>query len=419
MSTTEDRLRDAATALGRAVRPADIPPLRLPEPGTGSRAARRPARRRGARRLLIPVAAAGAVAVVIAAVTVAVRLDTAPPRPAAQAHRVVASQRPRPGAWTISARLPRVFDFSAVSAAGRDSAWAFTSSEDDTARPTAWRLAGRGWQQVAFPGRLGEQVDVARASSPDDVWAFTSFGRVLHWNGKSWAVVRGAPRSVIAAAIVLSSTDVWAFGQANDNGDYPGSWHFDGRSWVRVPSATGLYGASALSSADIWAAGGADVARWTGTTWTRSSLAALLPPDPAGAICGAAQVDDVYAQSDTDVWATASATCQDVGGPSVLLRYAGGHWRRVARLGDRQPLTIVPDGRGGVWLAMAQDGDGSPRAGVLHYSGGHLTRAVLPIPAGRVFLRDTAGATGTVFTVGGLENAAGTPDAAVILRYGG
>ena len=419
MSTTEDRLRDAATALAGAVRPADIPPLRLPEPGAASPVTRRPARRRAAQRLLIPLAAAAAVAVVIAAVTVTVRLDGDAPRPLPQAHRVAAGQPPRPGAWTISARLPRVFEFSAVTTAGRDSAWAFTSSEDDTARPTAWRLAGRSWQEITFPGRRGEQVNVARASSSDDVWAFTSFSRVLHWNGKSWAVVRGAPRSVIAAAIVLSSTDVWAFGQANDNGDYPGSWHFDGRSWVRVPSATGLYGASALSSADIWAAGGADVARWTGTTWTRSSLAALLPPDPAGAICGAAQVDDVYAQSDTDVWATASATCQDVGGPSVLLRYAGGHWRRVARLGDRQPLTIVPDGRGGVWLAMAQDGDGGLGAGVLHYSGGQLRRAALPIPAGQLFLRDTAGATGTVFTVGGLTNPAGTADTAVILRFGG
>jgi hypothetical protein len=419
MSTTEDRLRDAATALAGAVRPADIPPLRLPEPGAASRVTRRPPRRRGARRVLVPLAAASAAAAVIAAVTVAARLGTPPPRPAPQAHRVVASQRPRPGAWTISARLPRVFEFSAVTAAGRDSAWAFTSSEDDTARPTAWRLAGRGWQQVAFPGRLGEQVDVARASSPDDVWAFTSFSRVLHWDGRSWAVVRGTPQSVMADAIVFSSTDVWAFGQANDNGDYLGTWHFDGRTWARVPSATGLYGASALSSADIWAAGGADIARWTGTTWTRSSVAALLPPDPAGAICGAAQVDDVYAQSDTDVWATASATCQDVGGPSVLLRYAAGRWHRVARLGDRQPLTLVPDGRGGVWLAMAQNGDGSPPAGVLHYSGGQLRRATLPIPAGQLFLRDTAGTTGTVFTVGGLRNAAGTADTAVILRFGG
>jgi hypothetical protein len=418
MSTTEDRLRDAVTALAGAVRPADIPPLRLPEPGTGSRVTRRPARRRAARRLLIPLAAAAAVAIAIAAVTVAARLDTDPPRPAPQALRVAAGQRPRPGAWTISARLPRVFEFSAVTAAGRDSAWAFTSSVDQTARPTAWRLAGRGWREVAFPGRLGEQVDVARASAPDDVWAFTSFGRVLHWDGRSWAVVRGAPRPVMAAAIVLSSTDVWAFGQADDDGINPGTWHFDGRTWARIPSATGLYGASALSSADIWAAAGADVVRWTGTTRTWS-LTALLPPHPAGASCAGARVDDVYAQSDTDVWATASAICQDVGGPSVLLRYAGGHWRRVARLGDQQPLTLVPDGRGGVWLAMAQVGDGGQAARVLHYSGGQLSRAALPIPAGQLFLRDTAGATGTVFTVGGLKNAAGTADTAVILRFGG
>lgn len=61
--------------------------------------------------------------------------------------------------------------FTAVTATSAHDAWAFEST---SAKPVAWRLTGSAWQRVAFPGRSGDTVTAAGASSPDNAWAFTS-----------------------------------------------------------------------------------------------------------------------------------------------------------------------------------------------------------------------------------------------------
>jgi hypothetical protein len=71
--TTQDRLRDAVTALGQAIQPADIPPLRLPEPGRRAGPGRRAARRPAVRTWLIPAGAAAAVLAVIGVIILAAR----------------------------------------------------------------------------------------------------------------------------------------------------------------------------------------------------------------------------------------------------------------------------------------------------------------------------------------------------------
>jgi hypothetical protein len=53
-------------------------------------------------------------------------------------------------------------DFTAVVATGKATGWAF----DGTSGPTAWQRNGSTWTEVRFPGKSGEAVVAAGATSP-------------------------------------------------------------------------------------------------------------------------------------------------------------------------------------------------------------------------------------------------------------
>jgi alpha-tubulin suppressor-like RCC1 family protein len=90
------------------------------------------------------------------------------------------------------------------------------------------------------------------AAGPDDVWASGYEGNVdeqnfmlpyvLHWNGKSWALVKvpnaGSEGSDLRALAVVSATDVWATGQTQqtDGALLSLSEHYNGKSWAIAPS---------------------------------------------------------------------------------------------------------------------------------------------------------------------------------------
>ncbi len=200
--------------------------------------------------------------------------------------------------------------FTAVTAAGPNGGWAF----DGTTRSTAWKRSGFTWTRVPFPSLTNEVVVAATANSATNVWAFTDRlgkSRALRWNGQHWTVMRSFSR-VIGGAEVLSSSDVWVFGEPDVPGAGLGAWHYNGRTWTQVASGHGLEGGSGLSASDIWAFDGADVAHWNGSTWSRKSLASLLPAkhllnDPA--------LTGIFEQSRHSVYAIANGQLQDEGGP--------------------------------------------------------------------------------------------------------
>lgn len=309
-------------------------------------------------------------------------------------------------------------EVTAVTAAGRNGGWAF----DGQTSPTAWQRAGQTWSQVPFPSRSGEVVLAAGASSARNVWAFTQNGgssRALRWNGSKWSVA-GTFSQEVGGTAVLGPDDVWAFGQPFVPGNNLGARHYNGHAWSRVAGGRGLEGGSALSPGNVWAFDGAAVAHWNGHTWSRTSVAHLLP---AKQLLNNPAVTGIYAQSANSVYAVGNGNLQDEGGPIVLLHYNGHTWTKLAQgnygFGTQPLQQIASDGHGGLWLPMP--GVGGQKSYLLHYSGGHLTAAALPVSASKITIDTVALIPGTKDVLaGGFTHQAGNPgtnDVAVVLEY--
>lgn len=276
-------------------------------------------------------------------------------------------------AWRIAKTVPgkNFPTFTAVTATSASSAWAFEAASGK--KPAAWQLSGATWAKRPFPGKSSEAVVSAGSSSSRNVWAFTT-GRALRWNGSTWSVIRKFTKA-IGSGLVISRSDVWVFGSPFAPGTGLGSWNYNGHKWTQRRSGRGLFGASALSPASIWAYGSKNVAHWNGHTWTRTSVASLLPPNTPVCGSGLSGIDAISARS---VWAIGTGGCQDQGGPFVLLHYNGAAWSRIALLKNLgAPQAIIGDGRGGLWLPVLTGfpGDGSME----HYSHGSLSSVHLPI----------------------------------------
>jgi len=302
-------------------------------------------------------------------------------------------------------------NFTAVTATSKSNAWAFESSSGGT---SAWRLGPSGWTPAAFPGG---PVAAAGASSASDVWTITADGaksKALRWNGSGW-VSAGTIRAEIAAVTVVSSSDVWAFALPF----FPSrgsAWHYNGTRWSRVASGNGLISGSALSPRNVWAVGGEAVAHWNGHTWSRTSVAGLLP---ANTMLSHSAMVGIYAASSRNVWALGTGGREDEGGPTVLLHYNGHHWSRAAINLSGNPSQLVPDGTGGLWVPVPSQ-DGVPFE-MLRYSGGHLRAVSMPVSGARLDVLAVAAVPHSAETLGvgftHKKNNAGLGIAGVILSY--
>jgi len=335
-----------------------------------------------------------------------------------------ASPQPAAPAWRIVKHVHTGPEsaFTSVIAVGRNGGWAFDRGSGN-AGPTAWRRSGSTWVQVPFPGQSFEWVVAAGATSPDDVWAFTlgsDRSRALHWDGRAWTV-RQTFAQGIAGAAVIGPADVWVFGQPFFPGPGLGAWHYDGRTWTRVASGHNLEGGSALSANDVWAFDTTHVAHWNGVTWSRTSVASLLP---AKQQLNGPAVTGILALSPDNVYATGNGNLEDEGGPIVLLHWDGSRWSKVAEatfgFGTMPRQQMSSDGHGGLWLPML--GFDGQKSYLLHYSGGRLTPAALPGGPTRTDVDSVALIPGTTSALaGGDTHAANSPGVhvtAVLLQYG-
>jgi hypothetical protein len=189
--------------------------------------------------------------------------------------------------WSIvKSPSPGTEDFLlAVAPVSSNDVWAVGNTRDLTSNDALiehWD--GGSWSVTATPplpeGAIGAVLSSLSATSSTDVWAVGWYGTtdpvgnvllktlVEHWDGISWSVVPSPNplpgNNVLNGVTVASSGSVGAVGWANRfNGDPPQTLieHWDGTSWVVVPTAT-TGTSSALSSVaktpgsrNIWAVG--------------------------------------------------------------------------------------------------------------------------------------------------------------------
>ena len=335
---------------------------------------------------------------------------------AAQASVTHASIVPAP-VWKIVKQVHAgaLGQFTAVATLGRSGGWAF----DGQNKPTAWKRSGSSWSKVAFPGKNGQPIVAAGATSGSNAWAFGMNGQAAHWNGHSWST-QHTFSGLISSAVVAGPSNVWVFGMTGIPGAL-GTWHYNGHRWAKVSSGHGFVGGSAAGTTD-WAFGGTSVARWNGRTWVRTSVKKLLP---AKQQLNGPSVTSMFAQSKTSVWAVGDGNREDEGGPVVVLHYNGHSWSKVgsANTGGYQNFpSVAPDGHNGLWIPLSTSAGGTI-ASFMHYSGGHLSLTNLPVASDKIDLQAVAGIPGTAgaIAVGFTHSATslGSAVVGVILQQGG
>lgn len=191
---------------------------------------------------------------------------------------------------------------------------------------TADRPCAGGWCWWNFP--RGAPITSMWGSGPGDVWATTSLGGMLHYDGESWSaewlgIVFG-PDDTLVPFVGFDVGNVWgksasaAF--ANDRLGSVLRW--DGTGWTRGTRYTFSPTSNVSSSQGIaWTSGGPVLHRFDGIT-------AETIPVP-GDIAGVAHDDvrDVWAAGPDDVFATSKVYGFDSNGPALfVIRHHGGEW---------------------------------------------------------------------------------------------
>ena len=285
-----------------------------------------------------------------------------------------------------------------VSASGPNDAWAVgnTNSISAASHDTlAAHWDGTTWTIMPTPtaasgGRLASLYGIADLG-PANAWAVGQGkdARPLaeHWDGTAWSVVPvpvpAVPSGTSFANAVLSSisavspTDIWAVGTTtaiqNVNKAvtrFTLAMHYNGTAWsivktVNTAEPTGLSGVTAISANNAWAVGNgfnnvhdtsasvankAVIEHWNGTAWS-------IVTSPAGLI----SVNRISAASATDIWASAEAPQQTIGGIPVpvarTLHWNGTAWSMMPGPTGSDPntevtgLSALPSGE--AWAAGA------------------------------------------------------------------
>ena len=276
---------------------------------------------------------------------------------------------------TITSSLSHPSYLGAIVSTGKTSGYVFEGTVGSPYPAAFERTGATTWKEVPFPGESGERVAMASATSSADVWAFSSLAnggsRVFELVKGKWTAVKTFSLP-IASATVLSSTDVWVSGTADDSGAARlGVYHYNGHTWTRVSSTLG--NGYALSGQDVWATTGVSAENYNGHKWTATSLASLLPKDKNVKLA-----DGVIALSATNVYVLATDfTGGDQTAALYLLHYDGHHWSKVAGNSGWDTQSLTPDGKGGFYFTAFQAFDGAAGNSVLlHYYDGKL--AVVP-----------------------------------------
>jgi len=191
---------------------------------------------------------------------------------------------------------------------------------------------GKTWTRSPLPSPfdLESSMNLVYAASPTLAWAFGgSFTTPLKWNGTAW--------QLDTLSLNRLQTTLWGSGPSNvfvaGGGDMA---RWDGTSWSRTGMLTATVHTVAGSSAtDVWAGGDGVAYRWNGTMWS-------APMNISGSIGG---IQRIVATSANDAWFS------DAQG--ALYRWNGANFRQMNTSMGRpgRTLSMWASTTGLIWFA--------------------------------------------------------------------
>lgn len=285
-------------------------------------------------------------------------------------------------AWTVRVMPGEQSNLLGVYAPAPRNVWAvgFYIIETIDTLPVIDHYDGTRWTAVRAPALPFSILGGVAGTSGTNIWAvgrqFTAAGPAVtvieHYDGRSWVRVPspspvGTDYIDFTAITVVSRHDVWA---AGDYTDADGTFrtlteHYDGRSWVIVPSPNFGPGSNYLTAIagfgvhEVWAVGRAFdgtrfrplALRWNGHRWEASLLPAVGTGDNT--------LNGLAAGPGRTLWAAGSYTDAS-GSPRTLTEtYRDGHWLITASPSPGSQSDIlyaaVATRNGDIWAVGNQD----------------------------------------------------------------
>lgn len=314
--------------------------------------------------------------------TDAARLDESPP--AAD----TASARSTGGAWRYTHLSPeRSASYLALAVTSRDDVWLLGAREAHSSTPFLEHWDGKRWNEPTPPDELiagGRGSSWALATgAPGGIWLAQRTGQdgqlaVFNRKGGSWQrlpdppVTRGSRwqgGATEGAWCVASGAHLWV-------SSYGKVVHWDGKRWDVPPLPFRAAALAAASAEDgnhrVWVAGSVDTecgqeqcypqpatARWAQGAWQQLATPSFHFPDPVPPEASASLDSLVHDPVSDRLWALGRHSYnhgeadKEPGDESILLTGDGTTWRKV-RAPDTgrafMTATTVPDGTGGLLL---------------------------------------------------------------------
>jgi hypothetical protein len=246
--------------------------------------------------------------------------------------------------------------YSVIVRTGPASAWLLGGSNPGgPSEPVAAQWNGTQLTTAALPAGLTSFVSDASATSMNDVWAVSQYGRyLLHYDGVQWRLVKRWQAGQITGLTAITPSDVWVFGTTADGASDVGTWHWDGYDWLRMYGLAGsVVRASATSDSDIWAIAASSasysILYYDGTSWQ---------PVPTGTDLDGVQPRDILALSPSDVWVLGTEADAADGPRLVLLHWNGVGWTTLGTQIDAWAGRLAA-GADGTVLVTATPADAS------------------------------------------------------------
>ncbi len=250
----------------------------------------------------------------------------------------------------------------------------------------AYALTLPSWRIVPSPNYSNGTLYATAALTSTDVWAVGQSENehtiTEHWNGSTWITVTNplitSPNNSLKAISALSANDIWAVGQKNYNGM---AMHWDGTSWSAtvLTGYTGidnLYGVAALSHNNVWAVGGGYsgmqpspflIEHWDGSQWQGVITTTTIVTATSAVLQAVSAVDA------NNIWAVGSYGTNISGtlyNKPLIERYNGSNWVRIDNPNvagiSNELLGVKAFSVNDVWAVGDTD---SSAALILHYNG--------------------------------------------------